>query len=186
MTQRRPDLDITALAGPDPPLSPDLDREERLAKGIALMNQGVAQEKAAAEAGVARSTLLSAYRRLLVAAPDRKRAREDSDHRVEAHAAALTEEAFGRLAEKVHAGELDNDLKTMGIVAGIASDKLGKIRGWGEGLQAGGAIDAVLDRLESFEGELDVQLSVSVRKTPDAIDITPAQQQPEPDDEPAA
>jgi hypothetical protein len=92
--------------------------------------------------------------------------------------AKVADEAARQLLERLEAGA-DLSPKELGVVAGIAADKVAAAEGWTrqQGGDAGDWLAAITERLKGSE---TVRLEVS--KLPDPIDVTPSM--PDPDSTP--
>lgn len=150
-----------------------LEREAKLGEAVGLVQAGASFRFAETLSGIPYSTIYDAYQRILGPnAVDRETARKDSEARIEATAAAVSEQTLASMARDLELDALEPFL--------APSEKTGYLAATTKALQRirgnAGQQDSdhrsewadVADRLASVGGG-----TVTVKVEHDAIDVTP-------------
>ena len=166
------------------PSLPALDnREQAIAEGCALIRNGTSERDASKITGIAKTTLHEAHHRMLnlLRSPDtdREEILRQADQRILENSIVLSDLAAQVTIEGLLDGEIKG--KTAAVAYGIATDKVGDIRGYRNKAEQtdGTQFARVMERLAELapvDGSASVSVTVSrsaPASSPTTLDVKP-------------
>ena len=166
-----------------PPLPPLSDREQAIAEGCALIRNGTPEREASRITGIPKTTLHKRYHKMLelLRSPhlDRESVLRQADQRILENSIVLSDLAAQVTIEGLLDGEIKG--KTAAVAYGIATDKVGDIRGYrtkaeqGDGTQFARVMERLAE-LAPVDGSASVSVTVSrsvPASSPTTVDVEP-------------